>query len=96
MTAHPHVCPKTGEMLGFGYGQLPPYLVYHRISPDGKLVQSEEIEVPGPTMMHDFMITRERAMGEAGQRCLSIPGSDRNCVGAPVCNPIGGRALSPR
>jgi carotenoid cleavage dioxygenase len=62
MTAHPHVCPKTGEMLGFGYGQLPPYLVYHRVSPDGKLVQSEEIEVPGPTMMHDFMITEQRAI----------------------------------
>ena len=61
-TAHPHICPKTGEMLGFGYGQLPPYLVYHRISADGKLVQSEEIQVPGPTMMHDFMITESRAI----------------------------------
>ena len=61
-TAHPHVCPETGEMLAFGYGQLPPYLVYHRVSPDGKLVQSEVIDVPGPTMMHDFMITRKRAI----------------------------------
>ena len=62
MTAHPHICPKTGEMLGFGYGQLPPYLVYHRVSAEGKLVQSEEIQVPGPTMMHDFMITESRAI----------------------------------
>ncbi len=61
-TAHPHVCPVTGEMLGFGYGQFPPYLVYHRVSPDGKLVQSEVIDVPGPTMMHDFMITEKRAI----------------------------------
>jgi carotenoid cleavage dioxygenase len=61
-SAHPHICPVTGEMLSFGYGQLPPYLTYLRVSPDGKLVQSEEIEVPGPTMMHDFMITQQRAL----------------------------------
>ena len=61
-SAHPHICPKTGEMLSFGYGQFPPYLTYLRVSADGKLVQSEEIEVPGPTMMHDFMITESRAI----------------------------------
>jgi carotenoid cleavage dioxygenase len=49
-------------MLGFGYGQLPPYLVYLRVSPDGRLVQSEEIEVGGPTMMHDFAITTKHAI----------------------------------
>ena len=61
-TAHPKICPVSGEMLAFGYGQLPPYLVYHRISPDGKLVQSEEIEVGGPTMMHDFAISERYAI----------------------------------
>ena len=61
-TAHPKICPVTGEMLAFGYGQLPPYLVYHRISPDGKLVQSEEIEVGGPTMMHDFAVSERHAI----------------------------------
>lgn len=62
MTAHPKVCPVTGELLFFGYGQLPPYLVYHRVSPDGKLVQSEEIAVAGPTMIHDFAITERSAI----------------------------------
>jgi carotenoid cleavage dioxygenase len=62
MTAHPKICPVTGELLFFGYGQLPPYLVYHRASPDGKLVQSEEIAVPGPTMIHDFAITERYAL----------------------------------
>jgi carotenoid cleavage dioxygenase len=61
-TAHPKLCPVSGEMLGFGYGQLPPYLVYLRVSPDGRLVQSEEIEVGGPTMMHDFAITTKHAI----------------------------------
>lgn len=62
MTAHPKVCPETGEMLFFGYGVLPPYLTYHRVSASGELVQSEEITVPGPTMMHDFNITRNYAI----------------------------------
>ena len=57
MTAHPKVCPVTGEMHFFGYGWAPPYLRYHRVSADGQLVQSENIEVPGPTMVHDFSIT---------------------------------------
>jgi carotenoid cleavage dioxygenase len=61
-TAHPKVCPVTGELLAFGYSWKPPYLVYHRVSPEGELVQSEEITVPGPTMMHDFMITEKYAL----------------------------------
>ncbi len=58
MTAHPRICPETGELLFFGYGALPPYLTYHRVAKDGTLVQSEEITVKGPTMMHDWNVTR--------------------------------------
>lgn len=61
-TAHPKICPVNGELLAFGYGQFPPYLTYHRISADGKLLQSEVIEVPGPTMIHDFAITGHHAI----------------------------------
>ncbi|GAA2877029.1 carotenoid oxygenase family protein [Streptosporangium fragile] len=57
MTAHPKRDPVTGELLFFGYGFRPPYLTYHRLSADGKLVESREVPVPGPTMMHDFAIT---------------------------------------
>ncbi len=62
MTAHPKVCGETGELLMFGYSSLPPYLVYHRISADGELLQSEEITVGGPTMMHDFTVTRNHSI----------------------------------
>jgi carotenoid cleavage dioxygenase-like enzyme len=62
LTAHPKICPVTGELLAFGYGQAAPYLVYHRFSADGKLVQSTDITVPGPTMMHDFAITETKAL----------------------------------
>lgn len=61
-TAHPKICPVNGELLAFGYGQFPPYLTYHRISAEGKLLQSEVIEVPGPTMIHDFAITEHHAI----------------------------------
>jgi carotenoid cleavage dioxygenase len=57
MTAHPKFCPSTGEMHFFGYGFTAPYLVYHCANASGELVRSEVIEVPGPTMMHDFAIT---------------------------------------
>ncbi|MBI1179900.1 MAG: dioxygenase [Alphaproteobacteria bacterium] len=56
-TAHPKICPVTGELLAFGYAAFPPYLRYLRVSADGTLVQTENITVGGPTMMHDFNIT---------------------------------------
>jgi len=62
MTAHPRICPVTGELLFFGYSATPPYLTYHRVSPKGELVQSEEITVKGPTMMHDWNITENHVV----------------------------------
>ena len=58
LTAHPKICPETGEMLAFGYSFMPPYLTYHRFDAQGRLVQSEEITIGGPVMMHDFCATR--------------------------------------
>ena len=57
-TAHPKICPVTGELLAFGYSAFEPYLRYLRVSAEGKLVQTESITVGGPTMMHDFNVTR--------------------------------------
>ena len=61
-TAHPKICPVTGELLAFGYSAMPPYLRYLRVAADGKLVQVENITVGGPTMMHDFNITRNHVV----------------------------------
>ena len=61
-TAHPKVCPVTGELLAFGYSALEPYLRYLRVSAEGELVQTENITVGGPTMMHDFNITRNNVI----------------------------------
>ena len=62
MTAHPKICPVTGEMLFFGYALAPPFLTYHRVSADGVLVQTEPITVPAATMMHDFNITQNHVI----------------------------------
>lgn len=62
MTAHPKICPVTGEMLFFGYGIFPPYLTYYRVSSSGELVQQEQIAVRGATMMHDFSITENHVI----------------------------------
>ncbi|MER6143193.1 carotenoid oxygenase family protein [Streptomyces sparsogenes] len=58
MTAHPKTCPATGELHFFGYGMLEAtHLTYHRADASGELVVSRAIEVPGPTMLHDFCLT---------------------------------------
>jgi carotenoid cleavage dioxygenase len=62
MTAHPKVDPETGEMLFFGYAPIPPFLRYHVADASGRLVRSVEIEVPVPTMMHDFITTRDHVI----------------------------------
>jgi len=59
MTAHPKICPTTGELHFFGYHFAPPYVVYHRVDREGRLVLSRPIEIPRPIMMHDFAITRD-------------------------------------
>jgi carotenoid cleavage dioxygenase len=63
MTAHPRVCPETGELLFFGY-QLAkaPYLTYYRADPAGDVVEAEAIDLPNPVMMHDWNITRNHVV----------------------------------
>jgi carotenoid cleavage dioxygenase len=49
-------------MLFFGYSPFPPYLQYHVAGPDGALVRTEPIDLPWPTMMHDFAITKDHVV----------------------------------
>ncbi len=61
-TAHPKICAETGEMYAFGYGAMPPFLTYHRFDKAGRLIASHEIPVGGPTMVHDFNVTRRHVV----------------------------------
>jgi carotenoid cleavage dioxygenase len=58
-TAHPKIDPETGEMLFFGYL---PRLTYHVVDAAGRLVRSVPIDTPNPTMMHDFVTTRDHVV----------------------------------
>ncbi|MEU2133212.1 alpha/beta fold hydrolase [Streptomyces sp. NPDC018352] len=62
MTAHPKEDPATGELHLFGTAFTPPYLTYHRVTSDGRLLDSRPVDVPGPTMMHDFAVTEHHIL----------------------------------
>ncbi len=63
MTAHPKTCPTTGELHFFGYALTEaPYLTYHRADAEGNLVLSRPVDVPAPTMHHDFNLTAEHVV----------------------------------
>jgi carotenoid cleavage dioxygenase-like enzyme len=61
-TAHPKICPETGELHFFGYRVLPPFLTYHVADACGNLLRSLEIPVKGATMIHDFALTSRHAI----------------------------------
>ncbi len=62
MAAHPKICPLTGEMHTFSTSHTPPYLSYHQFSSEGELTSTFEIDLPAPSMMHDFAITLDHAV----------------------------------
>jgi carotenoid cleavage dioxygenase-like enzyme len=60
MTAHPKICPTTGELHFFGCGNIfEPHVVYHRADAEGQLTINRPIDVPALTLMHDFALTAE-------------------------------------
>ena len=62
MTAHPKRCPRTGDLLFFGYSVRRPFLTYHRASADGGDMRSVAIELPACSLMHDFAITSSKVL----------------------------------
>jgi carotenoid cleavage dioxygenase-like enzyme len=63
MTAHPKMCPVTGELHFFGCGNLfEPHVNYHRADASGRLTVSRPLEVPALTLMHDFALTAEHVV----------------------------------
>ena len=63
MTAHPKICPTTGELHFFGYGSIfEPYVTYHRADANGVLTINRPLDVKAQTMMHDFALTAEHVI----------------------------------
>lgn len=75
MTAHPHIDPRTGEMLFFGYDQLSALLRFYVADPAGVITRMEEIPLPAPVMMHDFQITENHAVFLDAPAVLNIEGA---------------------
>ncbi|HEX5613618.1 MAG TPA: carotenoid oxygenase family protein, partial [Acidimicrobiia bacterium] len=62
VTAHPKRDPDTGKLHFFGYGFVAPYLTYYVAAADGTLELAQQVDVAGPTMIHDFAITDRDAI----------------------------------
>jgi carotenoid cleavage dioxygenase len=62
MTAHPKTDPVTGELFFYGISMARPYLTFHVADASGALMRSIPVDVPAPTMMHDFAITEHHVI----------------------------------
>ncbi len=56
-TAHPKVDPATGDLHAIAYHWALPHLEYVVIDADGRIRQTEPVEVPDGPMIHDCSIT---------------------------------------
>lgn len=58
-SAHPKVCPQTGELINFCYNPMGKFQVHYSvIDPHGKLIHKTGIKLKGkPVMIHDLAIT---------------------------------------
>lgn len=62
MTAHPKLDAGNGEMVFFGYaakGRFTPDLSLHVVDREGVLKRSQWFQAPYPSMVHDFVVTRD-------------------------------------
>lgn len=62
MAAHPKIDPVTGELMSFRAHWERPWLRYGVTGADGRPLLDQEIEVPGPSMMHDMAITARHSI----------------------------------
>jgi carotenoid cleavage dioxygenase-like enzyme len=62
MTGHPKRCARTGELHFFGYQFTAPHLVYYVADAAGRVTRRQEIDVGGPSYLHDFAITEHYAL----------------------------------
>lgn len=75
MTAHPKICPISGEMwffANFPDQRFDGALMLHRATSAGDLADSVRIDGPYPALVHDFAITREHVVFVICPLTLSI------------------------
>ena len=62
LTAHPKICPESGELLAFSRKNDSAEINYYRFDKDGKCLSSCVVELLRPVMIHDFAITSEHVI----------------------------------
>ncbi|KAL0447655.1 UNVERIFIED_CONTAM: putative carotenoid cleavage dioxygenase 4, chloroplastic [Sesamum latifolium] len=62
MTAHPKIDRRTGEAFAFRFHPLSPFLTFFRFDSEGKKHKDVPIYSAGPTLTHDFAVTKSYAI----------------------------------
>ncbi len=62
LTAHPKICPESGELLAFSHDTDESAITYHRFDTAGNCVFSQVVEFPKPVMIHDFAMTSDHVI----------------------------------
>jgi len=62
ISAHPKVCPKTGDLLFFNYSKTAPYMHYGEVDRHDNLVHYVPVPLPGPRLPHDMFFTEHYAI----------------------------------
>lgn len=63
MTAHPKYDPATEELHFYRYSFFrEPYLTYHIANAQGRIIRTQPIDLPQPTMLHDMALTENCAI----------------------------------
>lgn len=62
ISAHPKVCPRTGDLLFFNYSKQAPFLHYGEVDAQDRLVHYVPVPLPGPRLPHDMVFTEHFAI----------------------------------
>lgn len=62
ISAHPKVCPRTGDLLFFNYSKEAPYMHYGEVDKNNRLVHYVPVPLPGPRLPHDMVFTENFAI----------------------------------
>lgn len=72
MGAHNRRHPGTGDLYALEYSLRTTLVKFHRIDPSGRLVDTLSVELPMPTMIHDFILTERHVVLIAGPAVFDI------------------------
>lgn len=70
--AHNRRHPRTGDLYALEYSWRTPTVKFHRINASGVLVDTRSVELPMPTMIHDFILTEHYIALIAGPAVFDV------------------------